>query len=395
MEFSVQDERGRSTPSVPPFLKLRCVDTGATPLYADVRNPDDFACNVGADPRTLDAAALEIMTNEEVIAVNQDQLAAPARLVQAYHARSGGDGGDGRPGLPSGKRNISVAASGASGAGIKLKMEPCQNAGAAWQQFAFKEHDAALCTGSNASAPCVTITAAAAGKGWGNQCVTVLSERWPWWVSLLPCDLEDSRQFWTKTENGKFIASRKAVETPWPSGGSGNGKCVYGRCIVQGCLEIEGANPEVDQCDWSTNSSQFIWDYVDVGVAAVDAVATPTGGGGGQLRSRMSGQCLSSADSGEVYTGPLVGGRHTAVLLNRRNQTTSITLDFASLWGPSTDGTGYGSSSLPPTAGMSAGASLHVRDILLHKDIGTFSNHFTVVVPPHAVAHLVLSPSSF
>ena len=149
-----------------------------------------------------------------------------------------------------------------------------------------------------------------------------------------------------------------ASRVPWPSGGSA-GKCASGPCKLEACLEVEGANPEVDQCDWSTQPQQFRWSFGD-------------GSGGSQLRNLLSGQCLAPAAELEVYAGPLAGGRTTAVLLNRSPSTANITAEFSALHVRDT-------------------APLHVRDILNHRDLGAHTDKIVVEVRPHAVAHLVLS----
>ena len=47
-------------------------------------------------------------------------------------------------------------------------------------------------------------------------CVTVLAERWPWWVSMLPCSAADHRQYWIRDPlSGQIIASTRAVRDPW------------------------------------------------------------------------------------------------------------------------------------------------------------------------------------
>lgn len=182
----------------------------------------------------------------------------------------------------------------AAGAGTKLKMELC-SATAAAQKFATTpDHDTDRCklmlAGQQqdevaAAAGCVTIRPKAAADG-PVLCATVLAERWPWWVSLLPCDETDPRQVWLSRSSSnsagsrQLVASNAAVHQPWPSGKTG--KCVNGTCALEGCLEVEGANPEVDQCDWSTTSSQFLWENT-----AYEENA--------QLKNAMSGECLSIA----------------------------------------------------------------------------------------------------
>lgn len=133
-------------------------------------------------------------------------------------------------------------------------------------------------------------------------------------------------------------------------------------------MEVEGANPEVDQCNWSTNSSQFEWSL---------STDKP-----GQLRNQLSGQCLATADGVEVYAGPLSSKRHTAVLLNRGTSTANITLDFASLGDNHHRQMEHN------------GDMMKVRDILLRQDAGVFQSAYTHEVASHAVAHLILEPAT-
>lgn len=262
--------------------------------------------------------------------MNQDPLAAPVRLLSATTAPAGaGDLGAG---------------------GSKLTMAACDAADLS-QSFS-RSGDTLV-----------------AHDG---RCVTVLSDRWPWWVSLLPCDATDQRQSWTLVpgsrgstsnhttgDNGVQIhASKKAASNPWPGP-----KCFTGKCKAQGCLEVEGANPEVDQCGWSTNSSQFLWEWTT-------GSAKNSG-----LRNHMSGQCLTSGSDLQVFGGPLAGGKYTAVLFNRSPSSTNITLDLDTL-------------GIPPSTPMS------FRDIVAHEDLGMFRGTFATRVRSHAVVHVVLSTSS-
>ena len=136
---------------------------------------------------------------------------------------------------------------------------------------------------------------------------------------------------------------------------------------------------------------------VNVNVEANNATGnggTGTGTGTGtQLRNRMSGQCLATAADSEVYTGPLTGGRHTAVLLNRGETTMDISLDLDLLWSsrPPSDTTATATVNANRTGGL---LKMRVRDILAHQDLGVFVGNFTVSVQPHAVAHVVLSADS-
>eukprot|EP01050_Picozoa_sp_SAG11_P011483 SAG11_NODE_1217_length_5498_cov_3.519444_4_plen_471_part_00 len=414
---------------------------------------------IGADPRTLGAEALAILKNEEVLAVSQDALATPVRLISPAPSASPGRSSD-RPAVatrdgsacvgyvvtgagsvgangcyaregahtganaryrmdathelyswhtPSGavwhitaKRKSVLYASvsptsappesdggcgnvwtkekgavpcpaikrsglppappspPAEGTGVKLKMEACDNA-ADRQRFVTAPAPGGSCKNNHTSDDACVVIKKAGGGAQSGHCATVLAERWPWWVSLLPCDEKDVRQFWTLRGVGgdsQLVANTAAVRKPWPS--ANTGKCADGSCRLEGCLEVEGANPEVDQCNWSTDSAQFLWD--------TQLLASKS-----QLRNAMSGQCLATAVGGEVYAGPLSGGRHTAVLLNRGSAAANITLKFSEL--RSKDGD-----------------SMKVRDILGRTELGTFAHEYSQEVRSHAVAHLVLTP---
>eukprot|EP00040_Diaphanoeca_grandis_P016624 m.86054 g.86054 ORF g.86054 m.86054 type:complete len:571 (-) comp25922_c0_seq1:158-1870(-) len=292
---------------------------------------------IGADPRSLDDTTVSILTNEEVIAVNQDTVASPVRLLSA---------------MP-GSSPVTPQEMGA--AGIKTKMAKCDSARA-------QQHFTSVpVAGSTNKVKIMTSSPYA-------SCATLLSSRWPWWVSLLPCNDTDDRQVWQLEQvDGGLLVISTASKDPWPS------KCVNGTCPSRGCLEVEGSNAEVDQCNWSTNSTQFVWEWGSNSQMTSDSqhplVRT------GALMNKMSRMCLESAAELEVYGGPLSGGKHTAVLFNRGPTNTSITLDFGLL-------------------GLSRTQSFTVRDIVEHKDLGTFASSYTTVVRSHAVAHLVVAPMS-
>jgi len=145
----------------------------------------------------------------------------------------------------------------------------------------------------------------------------------------------------------------------------------------------------VDNCDWSTASAQFLWD------AELYAKT-------GQLRNLLSGECLGPAAGLEVYAGPLVGGKHTAVLFNRSPAVANVTLDFSSLWSTPAELAGVrrirDSQVRAPTSELihealpvGAARTLSVRDVWARRDLGQFTGSVTMEVRSHAVAHLVLS----
>ena len=78
-------------------------------------------------------------------------------------------------------------------AGIKLKMSAC-DVNDPTQHFECFNATAGSCGATPGNGPCITIQAG--GGPYKGLCATTLTDRWPWWVSLLPCNATDGRQFW-------------------------------------------------------------------------------------------------------------------------------------------------------------------------------------------------------
>ena len=81
------------------------------------------------------------------------------------------------------------------------------------------------------------------------------------------------------------------------------------------------------------------------------------------------GRRASRDGSVEVWARPLAGGRVAAGLFNRGGEPAPVTARFADL-------------------GLRG--SVRVRDAWARKDLGAFTDHFTVSVPSHGVALVVL-----
>eukprot|EP01052_Picozoa_sp_SAG31_P011837 SAG31_NODE_680_length_12881_cov_35.655453_7_plen_259_part_00 len=165
---------------------------------------------IGADPRSLDAHSLSILTNKEVLDISQDVVAKPVRLIATQQ-------------LP---KQIDTTS-----AGVKLKMQACNSDSS--QQFKLVPAEHSSCCGNfdHNSSQCVSIQQSTPGTS-AALCMTALAERWPWWVSLLPCDNEDKRQYWQADQRlGRIIANKEAVAVPWPSSAH-LGKCNNGSCPV-------------------------------------------------------------------------------------------------------------------------------------------------------------------
>jgi len=99
----------------------------------------------------------------------------------------------------------------------------------------------------------------------------------------------------------------------------------------------------------------------------------------GQILNAGTGKCLSldpGPASTQVYAGPLVNGAYAVLLLNRDNTNShDITVTWDSL-------------------GISSSKSFTVRDLWLHQDLGKYTTSYTATgVAPHASVTLKLTPS--
>ena len=87
--------------------------------------------------------------------------------------------------------------------------------------------------------------------------------------------------------------------------------------------------------------------------------------------------CLDVAqdNDSEVWAGPLADKKWAVALLNRHvNETASMTVDYAMF-------------------NASSSASFEIKDIWSNKSAGTHQASFTTMVPPQAVAYLLLTPA--
>lgn len=94
-----------------------------------------------------------------------------------------------------------------------------------------------------------------------------------------------------------------------------------------------------------------------------------------QLRSGIAGWCLDvDVGTAEVYAGPLTNGSFVAVLFNRGLFASPVTVAFADV------------------PGLNPAASVRVRDLWAHRDVGLHRAAYTAVVPPHDVVVVKLVP---
>ena len=85
----------------------------------------------------------------------------------------------------------------------------------------------------------------------------------------------------------------------------------------------------------------------------------------------MSGKCVAPAPNWELYSGPLSGGRHTAVVLNRAEHALNVSVAMSDF-------------------GLEPSDSAAVRDILSGQELGRVRGALSLQVRSHAVRHLVL-----
>jgi hypothetical protein len=304
-------------------------------LWAAAKSP----LVMGNDPRHVPADALAILTNAEVIAVNQDALGAPVRLHSRMHA-----------------------ADTATAAEWKLVLQDCDSADAL-QQWTLAGDGSGQIRSGGRPGYCAGVF----------QCIS----RWPWWISASACsnDPTSSGNGTTAAPTGCSAAAEQhwqwnttaadadgSLMLEWKPTGMKT-KC-WGTPGSGCCLSVEGTNPEVDACGWPANASQQQWEFTG---------SQQTGGG--SIKSRMSGQCLGFAGDLEVYVGPLSGGNVTAVLFNRSPLAANITVSIPSL-----------------AAILGTASRVLVRDLWAHKDLGIFEGSFTAEVESHGVVHVNMAP---
>lgn len=92
-----------------------------------------------------------------------------------------------------------------------------------------------------------------------------------------------------------------------------------------------------------------------------------------QDRLGVQGNKTKSDGVREVWAGPLANNSHVVILLNRGNDTTTVTADWKDF-------------------GLNPVTEASVRDLWQHKDIGTMKGSVSVDVPSHGVAAYRITP---
>jgi len=97
----------------------------------------------------------------------------------------------------------------------------------------------------------------------------------------------------------------------------------------------------------------------------------------GQIKNSGTGKCLAldkGAAATQVLAGDLSNGCYVVILLNRGTAAANITATWSSF-------------------GVPATKSFAVRDLWQHKDMGTFSDHYTAQANAHGVVMVKLTPA--
>ena len=179
-------------------------------LWAAIKAP----LILGNDPRQMTRDTLSILSNAEVIAVNQDVLVAPVKLLSRSRA------------------------SGSMKGEAKAVMRPCSDSDTA-QQWIVK---GTQLESSAAPGQCLAL--------W--NCLT----RWPWWLATAPCSAissgTNSTAMCSPSDQQSFHIDRSGTgRIAWAPGDPKLAAPCWGSPGVGCCLSVEGANPELDTCGWA------------------------------------------------------------------------------------------------------------------------------------------------
>lgn len=327
---------------------------------------------IGCDVRTMSQNTTAILTNTEVIAVNQDSLGVQARRVASSGTPSFDDAAldaafDPRPhpGHPtSDPARIRVLQALGS---TNVVVQACQEGVPAQQKWAMSSSRIT----SVADGRCLDIDECNTGTDGDN-------------VSVFPC--HSRRRSLSAAVNGLLKLRGSATG---PLGGDCNGENqlwtlnanktitsqLDGQCLVAAAT-ASSRNPEAVAAGVAV---------YNVNTAPCNSVAAPEqswtfDSATGQITSGIdAGMCLTVFDdvapgAQEVWAGPLSGNSFVVILFNRSPGTLSITGSFADI-------------------GVPAGTSMTIRDLWAKEDVGTSTTSVSATVESHGVAMFKLSPA--
>lgn len=146
----------------------------------------------------------------------------------------------------------------------------------------------------------------------------------------------------------------------------GNGRLTYNEEVAHFSLWALVKAPLLVGCDVTSLSQTTLDILTNTEVIAVNQDAM------GEQGRRISIPTPGS----EVWAGPLASGAWAVVLLNTGFAPVPITCDFT-------------------TIGFDAAASVAIRDLWLHQDMGTFTGSYTATVQPHGVVMFTAAPTSW
>jgi len=91
-----------------------------------------------------------------------------------------------------------------------------------------------------------------------------------------------------------------------------------------------------------------------------------------QDKLRKQGDQVNKMGNAQVWARPLADGTEAVILFNDGETATSVSAKFE-YWG------------------WAKGTKASIRDLWAHKDVGSFTDEYTVLVDPHAVVFIILT----
>jgi hypothetical protein len=325
-------------------------------LWAASKAPLLIGCDLGA----MSNDTMTILSNTEVIAVNQDALGVQARRVASSGIPSFEDPAmdaafDPRPhpGYPTTDAD-KISRLRALGA-TNLIVQPCKTTIPQWQQWSYDAAASRII--SSADGRCVDIDECNTGLDGDNVSVYPCHSRRLLSQAPLRDDCGGKNQLWTINSNGTITSQL-------------DGQCLTAQvtpsalnpgAVAAGSFAF---NVATLPCSTGSVSLEQSWSW-DKSSGAV-------------LSGLGSDMCLSvfqdvPAGAQEVWAGPLDGGAFIVVLFNRSPSSLTITANFSDI-------------------GVKPGQFMAVRDLWAHKDLPPATSSVSATVASHDVAAFKLTP---
>jgi len=90
----------------------------------------------------------------------------------------------------------------------------------------------------------------------------------------------------------------------------------------------------------------------------------------------VQGHRIVSQGNSDVWSGPLAAGKIGVVLLNRGTSAANITVTFSG------------------NLGLNPFATVSIRNLVAHRDLGSFTDSYSAMIPSHASQTLLLTPQT-